>query len=206
METLEQLLHTAERLFAQRGLDAVSVREIQKEAGVNVAAVHYHFGSRDDLIRAVLHRRIAPMNERRIALLEKLEAAHPPPEPLRLEDVLRAFANPVFELLEEAPHAAWLLAHVQTCYDDKLRKWYFGLFSSLVLRFQPAYQRSIPPFPPAEGWARMQFVWGSMIYMLLRTQRRQTIGKDAPPELPPAGLCEEWVAFCAAGLRSERGQ
>lgn len=178
------------------------MRQIQEKAGVNVAAVHYHFGSRDDLIRAVLLRRAVPLNAKRVALLEALEAAHPAPAPLVLEDVLRAFVTPVFELLEAEPNAAWLMAHVHTSYDDKLRKWYFDLFAPLVLRFQPAYMRALPALPPAVGWARMQFVWGTMMYMLVRTQRSRTLGTSAPPELPVAGLVDEWVAFCAAGLRA----
>lgn len=202
IDTSAQILRTAETLFARHGVEAVSVRQIQEKAGANVAAVHYHFGSRDDLIRAVLRRRAEPLNARRIALLEALEAAHPTPAPLALEDVLRAFVTPVFELLEEAPNAAWLMAHVHTTYDDKLRKWYFDLFAPMVLRFQPAYRRALPALAPAVGWARMQFVWGAMMYLLVRAQRRSTLGASAPPELPTPALIEEWVAFCAAGLRT----
>ena len=202
IDTAEHILRTAENLFARHGVEAVSVRQIQEKAGVNVAAVHYHFGSRADLIRAVLRRRVEPLNARRIALLEVLEAAHPAPAPLALEDVLRAFVTPVFELLEEEPNAAWLMAHVHTTYDDKLRKWYFELFAPLVLRFQPAYLRALPALAPAVGWARMQFVWGSMMYLLVRAQRSRTLGASAPPELPAAALIDEWVAFCAAGLRA----
>lgn len=204
IETSEHILQTAESLFARYGVDAVSVRQIQAKAGVNVAAVHYHFGGRDDLIRAVLRRRAEPLNARRIALLEALETAHPLPGPLALEDVLRAFVTPVFELLVEEPNAAWLMAHVHSSYDDKLRKWYFDLFVPLVLRFQPAYLRALPALPPAVGWARMQFVWGAMMYLLVRAQRSRTLGASAPPELPAPQLIDEWVAFCAAGLRAGR--
>lgn len=169
---------------------------------MNVAAVHYHFGGRKELIRAVLKRRTGPLNEARIKLLEELEARYPGPAPIPLEAVLRAFVTPVFELLESCPRAAWLLAHVHMSYDDSLRKFGFEQFAPLVMRFHPAFVRALPSMGPELGWARMQFMWGSMIYMMVREQRRGTLGPVVPAELGTARLVETWVAFCAAGLRS----
>ena len=101
MGVKEQILDTAETLFSEHGIEAVSVREIQERIGVNVAAVHYHFGSRKKLILAVMKRRIDPLNAARIHLLELLEARTPAQGSMQLEDVLRAFVTPVFELLED---------------------------------------------------------------------------------------------------------
>src|ERR1700722_962748 len=64
-ETPERLLDVAERLLAKRGLDAVSVRDITESAGANTAAVHYHFGSKLDLVGAILERRAARVGRRR---------------------------------------------------------------------------------------------------------------------------------------------
>lgn len=202
MGVKEQILDTAETLFSEHGIEAVSVREIQEKIGVNVAAVHYHFGSRKKLILAVMKRRIDPLNAARIHLLELLEARTPAQSSMQLEDVLRAFVTPVFELLETHPKAAWLLAHVHTSYDNSLRKFNFEQFIPLVLRFQPAFRRALPESRPDLDWAKMQCVWGSMIFMLVRKQRRDTLGEAAPPEPSITDLIETWVAFCAAGLRS----
>lgn len=203
MHTRDRLLDMAERLFSRKGIEAVSLRELKDKAGVNIAAVHYHFGGRRELIHAVLERRVTPLNAARVRLLEAVEAGHPPaPAPLPLEEVLHAFVGPVFELLEKRPQAAWLIACVQNSYDDELRKFHLGLFAPLVARFQSAFVRALPPMPPEAGWSRMQFVWGSMIYMMTRKQRRDTIGEGVPRELPAAELAATWVAFCAAGLRS----
>lgn len=74
--TAERLLDAAERLFAERGVDAVSVRAVNAAAGANVAAVHYHFGSKEALVLAVLRRRMDVLGERRRTMLGALP--HPP--------------------------------------------------------------------------------------------------------------------------------
>jgi AcrR family transcriptional regulator len=72
--TSEQLIIVAERLFAERGIDAVSLRLIAEEAGQrNPAVVQYHFGTKDDLLLAILQFRATSMNARRIEMLNDLE-------------------------------------------------------------------------------------------------------------------------------------
>src|SRR5512143_2582062 len=73
-ETQERILDAAERLFAERGIDAVSVRSVLAAAGVNVSLAHYHFGGRDGLIVALLRRRLAPITEERLRRLAEVEA------------------------------------------------------------------------------------------------------------------------------------
>lgn len=72
-EKRERLLDAAERLFAERGLDAVSVRDITDAADANTASIHYHFGSKLDLISAILERRGGVLGQRRDELLDELE-------------------------------------------------------------------------------------------------------------------------------------
>jgi AcrR family transcriptional regulator len=90
-------MHTAERLFAGSGIDGVSVRDITGAAGANSAAVHYHFGSKLDLIRAILHRRLDALGERRQELLDELEAN----EGLTPRDAVRALVLPTAELARD---------------------------------------------------------------------------------------------------------
>ena len=73
-DTKLTILDTAERLFADHGFGATSLRNIISEAEVNLAAVHYHFGSKEALIKAVLERRIIPLNLERLRLLDLAEA------------------------------------------------------------------------------------------------------------------------------------
>ena len=80
MNTKDRILDTAERLFARDGFEATSLRSITAEAGVNLAAINYHFQSKEALVQAVIGRRMGPMNDRRLALLDAYEAqaATPP--------------------------------------------------------------------------------------------------------------------------------
>src|ERR1700748_619927 len=90
-DTKTRILDAAEKLFGENGFDGTSLRDITAEADVNLAAVNYHFQSKDSLIDAVIARRIEPVNRRRIELLD---AAGPNPT---VEQVLEAFIAPVME-------------------------------------------------------------------------------------------------------------
>jgi AcrR family transcriptional regulator len=104
-ETRARLLDSAEQLFAERGLDAVSGRDITELADANPAAIHYHFGSKQDLIAAILERRAAAVGRRREELLDGLDArldAGSNGEPvLGLRDVVEALVQPTAELVAE---------------------------------------------------------------------------------------------------------
>jgi AcrR family transcriptional regulator len=98
-ETRERILDTAERLFADRGIDAVSVREITEASATNNAAVHYHFGSKQDLVAAILGRRADQMSRRRDTLLDELERT----ETLDLRAVVEATVLPTAEMAADGP-------------------------------------------------------------------------------------------------------
>jgi len=93
-QTPERLLDAAERLFAERGVDAVSVRAVNAGAGANVAAVHYHFGSKEALVEAVLRRRMDALGARRLAMLAALPTADAP----AVRAVMEALVLPLAEL------------------------------------------------------------------------------------------------------------
>src|SRR5512143_3976610 len=96
-ETKDRILDAAERLFAEHGFDATSLRMITAAAGVNLAAVNYHFRSKDSLIEAVFGRRIGPVNKERLEMLTAAEKAAGS-DPLSLEAVVRAFVEPVVRI------------------------------------------------------------------------------------------------------------
>jgi AcrR family transcriptional regulator len=100
-QTTERLLDAAEALFAERGLDAVSVRAVNAAAGANVAAVHYHFGSKEALVEAVLRRRMDALGARRLAMLGALPASGALP----VRAVLEALVVPLAELSTDAAGA-----------------------------------------------------------------------------------------------------
>src|SRR6516225_7137750 len=91
--TQEKILDTAERLIGEQGYAATSLRQIINEAGVNLAAVHYHFGSKEDLLDAMVMLKVGPVNEARLAALNLVEQEAGPGAP-EIEKVLDAFFAP----------------------------------------------------------------------------------------------------------------
>ncbi|MGH8704715.1 MAG: TetR/AcrR family transcriptional regulator, partial [Burkholderiales bacterium] len=91
-ETQVRILEAAEELFMQHGFEGTSMRLLTAKAGVNLAAVNYHFGSKDALIEAVFRRRLDPMNAARVAELERLEK-EAAGGPLAPEQIIRAFVG-----------------------------------------------------------------------------------------------------------------
>ena len=92
-DTKEKILDAAEELFSEHGLEATSIRNIVAKAGVNISAVNYHFGSKNDLILEVYKRRLGPINQARLDSLEKLEAKYQA-EKIPLGEILAAFFRP----------------------------------------------------------------------------------------------------------------
>src|SRR4051812_24170352 len=97
VDTKQRILDVAEHQFAELGFDGTSLRGIIAEAEVNLAAVHYHFRSKEGLLESVLLRRIGPLNQARLFLLEKVEKAAGKKGP-ELEDILFAFLEPPIQL------------------------------------------------------------------------------------------------------------
>src|SRR5260221_4491016 len=94
-DTRSRILDVAEELFSEQGFDRVSIRDITRKAQVNLAAINYHFGSKEDLIAAIFERRVVPVNEARLAALKAAQdSAKKNP---RLEDILEAFIRPTVQ-------------------------------------------------------------------------------------------------------------
>ena len=95
-ETLDRILIAAESLFADQGYDGTTLRQITRRAKVNLAAVNYHHGDKESLYLEVLRRRIQPINQTRLAMLDEAEQqAGDQPVPLAM--LMEILAGPLFE-------------------------------------------------------------------------------------------------------------
>jgi AcrR family transcriptional regulator len=104
-ETGETMIRAAERLFGERGIAAVSLREVAAEAGQrNNSAVTYHFGSRRGLVDAVFRFRMARIDERRRAMVAALD---PEGRPDDLRGLLEALVYPLSESIGEDGGRSW---------------------------------------------------------------------------------------------------
>ena len=155
--TSERLLDAAEALFAERGIDAVSVRAVNAAAGANVAAVHYHFGSKDALVEAVLRRRMDALSGRRLAMLDALPTEQPP----AVHDVVVALVAPLAELAADPAGSGRayvrVLAGLQSGGPDG-RRLLSAAFAPQFVPFDTALARAVPTIPEAVRHFRLGLV------------------------------------------------
>lgn len=203
-DTKERILDAAERLFAEHGIGATSLRAVTKDAMVNLAAIHYHFGSKEELCRAVLARRVGPVNRKRLALLDEIEAAEGERRPA-LEAILHAFLHPVVDVRRSfGARGAVLSRLIGRLYAEPtelVRPLLEEQFRETAERFVAALERALPALPPQEIRARFQFVVGVLTHMLSgRMQIDALPGGGAEPS--DEALLDRMSAFLAAGLRA----
>lgn len=202
--TADRLLDAAERLFAEKGVAAASLREITGEADTNVAAVSYHFGSKDGLVRAVWARRMLPVNEERLHRLDAAEADAAPDAP-EVEEILRSFIEPGLVLMEG--HESFLRFAARLHAEPFRMSGEFlasARFPDLVERYRSALIRSLPDVPIPTLWWDMQFVVGAMLHMFAKCGEIEMISRGEVKPEGPAEVTERLVKFAAAGLRGGR--
>lgn len=207
-DTRDSLLDAAEALFAREGIDGASLRAITREAGANLASVHYHFGSKDALVRAVFDRRLAPLNAERLGALDALEEHHGP-DPVPLEALLRAFIEPVMAMLKEgsaeevrgAHQLARLVVRAMGDPDRHNRAFVLEVFREVKDRFLAALGRTLD-LPAAELYWRFHFMTGAMAHTASSGYLVQDLSGGLCDASDVDGTLEHLITFLAAGLRA----
>jgi AcrR family transcriptional regulator len=206
-ETKDRILDSAEKLFAEHGFAATSLRHITTEAGVNLAAVNYHFHSKDALFLAVLMRKLEPINRRRLELLTEVEA-EAGDDPLSLEAVLGAFLLPVLEAKAtrvQLCNFPKLMGRMYTEPGDWSARIYPEAFAPLIARFNPAFRRALPGAEPAEiGWG-MHFSIGAMAHFLAGGPLLKAVSEGLADSSDTLAAFPKMVAYMSGGLRALTG-
>ncbi len=194
--TKERILDAAERMFAENGVAATSLRAIMKEAGANMAAVHYHFGSREGLLEALMARRAEPVNRRRLELLDAIEQRHLHGV-IPAEDIVRAFCAPALEMLGDPQrrHVSRLIGRIVMEAPDSAAM--TRIFGATARRFVSAIQRAAPHLNEDEAWVRLHFMVGTMVFTL--TAPRSPVCDPSMP-VDTQTVLEQLIAFASAGL------
>jgi len=203
-ETQTRILDAAEELFLLHGFEGASMRMLTARAGVNLAAINYHFGSKDALIEAVLRRRLDPMNASRIAALDRLEA-DAAGRALAPEAIIGAFVGTSLRMIEDARGGGRnfirLLGRTYTDPDKRIRALIGQLYAPAMERYKAAFTRALPDLPAEELVWRMHFMFGTLSYTLAATDTVQLIAGCKPEDRYDARLLEaRLTAFLAAGL------
>jgi AcrR family transcriptional regulator len=208
-ETRTRLLDSAEQLFSERGIDATSLRAITTAADANLASVNYHFGSKDELFREVIARRIGPINAERLHLLEKIER-EAGKKPLVLEAVLNAFLSPALHLDSQreysGKHITCLMGRLYSePRAEELKVMFFAEFKEVFERFIPALQCCLPTIAKVDILWRFFFMVGSMAHLMSASNvLSHASGGLCDPNDTEANL-RRLVDFSAAGFRALPG-
>src|SRR5215471_11796867 len=204
--TKDKILGAAEELFMEHGFEATSLRAITAAARVNLAAVNYHFGSKEELFQAVLSRRLDPMNQQRVELLDRLErdAAH---NALPCEQILAAMFIPALKLSRDPERGGKnFLRLLGRAYADPapfIRQFLSEQYAVMILRFKSAFARALPELPPKELSWRLHFIMGALSYTLAGTDALKLIAELTPTESGnDEMLLRRLAPFLLAGLKS----
>jgi AcrR family transcriptional regulator len=203
--TKDRILDAAERLFAEHGFDGVSLRTIIAEAGVNLAAVHYHFHSKEALLDAVFARRVAPLNQERLARLEACEAeARGGAVPI--ERLLDALLLPILHLVRDpsrnGPTFCKLMGRLHSESNTKMAEVFKKHLGGFAQRLMPALQRSLPDLPKEELLWRMHFMMGAVAHTLRGSPVTAVMSDGVIDPSDLEGGMYRLIAFLAAGLRA----
>lgn len=156
-DTRTQILDAAERLFAEHGFRGASVRAITDLAGANLAAVGYHFGSKAELLAAVVRRVIEPINAAQCAGLDRLLARTPDPS---VTELVEAFAGPLFDAMlagdEGGARTSRLIMRIFGDPAEEMRTWTGSAEDTIRDRYLAAFWRALPGLSQEELWFRVR--------------------------------------------------
>lgn len=199
----ERILDAAEQLFAQRGYHGVSLRDITKAAGVDVALVGYHFGGKRELFAAVFERRAEVLNRERLVLLEEVRRAALPGTPA-IESIVNAFTQP---LLERAARggSGWKSYFALVAYVNNSPEFAVMMtrhFDPLVDRFIAGLREALPECPPREIYWGYQFLTGALTLAFAETGRIDKLSGGLCRSSDLDSIHERLAPYVAAGFQA----
>ncbi len=201
ISTKERILDVSEQLFAERGIKETSLRDITGAVGVNSAAVNYHFNSKDGLIREVITRRLTPLNEKRLRLLDSCESAGGDTD-TRLERVLNAWLAPTVELCSMHPDFMRLAGRILSDPNLELHYALTSPFDHVFRRFKQALGRILPWLPEKDLMWRMHFVVGAMIHTWTSHVDLERLTDGVCKFSNDRNMVKRLIGFSAAGLKA----
>ena len=205
-DTKKSILDSAEKLFARKGFYATSLRMLTREAGVNLAAVNYHFGSKEELIKAAIERRILPLNKIRLERMQNIKdnagAVGYPPD---IREILLAFFEPTFEFRKSGRGAQDFISLIGRAFSDP-RDTVRELFLNMV---EPVFQLlfellcdALPSLPKNIVYLRLNFMLGAMAHSMNMSQMCQLIPDGLNLKVDSKTLVQQFVVFVENGMEA----
>lgn len=204
--TRSKLITVAETMFADRGIAAVSLNEIRLAAGQsNAAVVNYHFGSKDDLLKAILEDRLERIDGERGRLLDDALSDQ---RPVELRRLLEALVLPQVSSIERGERHVELVAQLlfQGYGDVGGPAWILADASMTEhgQRLNHLLAQQLSDFPETVSVARLRFLYTSCLNAVADHQRQRATAADAPPtSLFVANLIDSLTAIIRAPVSAE---
>ena len=198
--TKDRILGAAEELFAQHGFAGTSLRQVTSRADVNIAAVNYHFGSKENLVNEVFRRRKDEMSAHRLAAMKTALEQHPG----ELEPILAAFVEPALAIAQDRHGGAAFVRVVARAYaekNDSLRKFLSDHYGHVLRDFAKAIAACVPALSKEELYWRLDFLAGALTYAMADfglIKRPTGTAEKAHRER----AARELIRFAAAGFKS----
>ncbi|MEP7262759.1 MAG: TetR/AcrR family transcriptional regulator [Usitatibacter sp.] len=204
-DTKTRILDAAEELFMEHGFEATSLRSLTSAASVNLAAVNYHFGTKEELFQTVLTRRLDPMNQERIDLLEKLEREGA--RSLNVEKILSSMLIPALRLARDEKRGGKnFLRLVGRAYADPapfIRHFLSQQYAGMISRYKEAFLKALPHLSRQELTWRLHFVMGAISYTLAGTDAHKLFAQvTASDKENDELLLQRLAPFLVAGLKA----
>lgn len=203
-ETRDRILDAGEQLFAKNGFHGVTVRQITRAAGVDVALAHYYFGTKRGLFDAVFLRRAEILNKERMASLDRYEAAAPGGKPT-VEGIIEAFLAPVLEIWGRGgpgwDHYFALVAQVNNTPEwggETMARY----FDPLIQRLIAALRKAMPGTRDEDLYWSYQFLSGALTLAFAQTGRIDRLSGGLCRSTDAAAVLARLPRFTAAGFRA----
>jgi len=200
-DTKTRILDAAESLFMEHGFEATSLRSLTTAAGVNLAAVNYHFGTKEVLFQAVLTRRLDPMNQERIKLLKRVERE------AEGRTLSCAMLIPALKLARDEKRGGKnFLRLVGRAYADPapfIRHFLSGQYAEMIGLYKEAFLKALPHLSRQELTWRLHFVMGALSYTLAGTDAVKLFAQmTAAEQYDDELLLQRLAPFLVAGLKA----
>jgi AcrR family transcriptional regulator len=208
-DTRERILDAGERLFMAHGYEGTSMRLITSEASVNLAAVNYHFGSKESLMQEVFRRRLDWLNEERMRVLDRMEK-EAGGKPLKPSQIVEGFFGTLLRMVDDKERGGEtflrLLGRTLTEPSEFIRTFLADEYATVMERYKEAFFRAMPDVPKAEIVWRFHFMLGATSYAIAGTDALRLVTDWQIEESDAVDRSDRLVprlmSFLLGGLRS----
>ena len=172
-----------------------------REAEVNAAAIHYHFGSKDNVLLELITRRLEPVSEKRLSLLD--QCMETPEDPRILEQIIEAFIGPVLEWAgsDASPYGRRIHAKLSFEYGE-IQKRLYSDHAAFDRRFVNALERVLPHLSPETIYWRFSFMVGYLIYVAAGVGRVEQLSGGLYDPNDTTRAIYQMVTTLSAGFRA----